>query len=106
METGDMVLLYMFTSGFFLIYFLQTSKKSSRSSRLVWISKEFLSKLRLTKEVFKRGKWSMMADGIKRYCPIIQGWGWESQGWPGVRSGKRCEGQQERFLQLHKQKVY
>ena len=70
-KTGDMFLLHMF----FLIYFLQTSKKSSKSSRrLVWMSKEFLSKLRHIKEAFKRWRQGMMADGMKS-CPIIQGWG-------------------------------
>lgn len=52
------------------------------------MSKEFLRKLRHIKKVFKRWKQGMMADGIKRCCPVIQGWDWESQGWPGVESGK------------------
>ena len=98
---------YICLQWVFLTHVLQTSKKSSRSSRrLVWKSKEFLSKLGHVKEVFKRWSQGMVADGIKRSCPVIQGWGWESQAWPRVESDEGCGGQQERFLQVHKENEY
>jgi len=67
------------------------------------MNKDLLTKLKCKKEMCHGWQQSQVTQEELRCCPSVWGWDWENQSLPGIESGERCGGQQQKLLWVYLQ---